>query len=267
MSTRSVSRSISRNFGAPSAKSSVAVARCDSSQAVSSSIAPAAAAVASVEFTLQLLVGELREDRRHLVAEERGVAAEARHAALDEGLGQWRAQIGADVGGEPGDGARVAEKSLAAVSAAARIRASGTSTDRAFRGTRPDCETAPRRSPARRTARLDHPLEILTFESLRRRVSVAGSNFARSRLELAQLGDVGLDRRAAPVRHLAVEFVSPGLHGEIRVGLEARLDEANRRMPASPALRVARVLRTGAVLVSRLRTSRVCMRASQRGRE
>jgi len=47
MSTRSVSRNISRNFGAPSAKSSVAVLRCDSSQAVSSSIATAADDVAS----------------------------------------------------------------------------------------------------------------------------------------------------------------------------------------------------------------------------
>jgi hypothetical protein len=44
-------------------------------------------------------------------------------------------------------------------------------------------------------------------------------------LEFSQLGDFGIESCPAPVRHFAVKLMSPGLHCEIGVGREARLDE------------------------------------------
>jgi hypothetical protein len=190
--SRSRPRNISRNLGAPSAKSAVAVSAAIE-PGVSSSIATAVAAVAlRARFSF---VGNLR---KYGIRLEEWRAAEACHprsmkpwaAACADWRGCWRSDRHGARSREPwslGSGA---------------TRASGTSMDRAFRGTR-DCDMAFRATSQQLRVT---PTEIFMFESLSG--SAAGGtgevdlNFAARRLRIEAPG---------PVRHFSRRAARPAL--------------------------------------------------------
>ena len=175
-----------------------------------------------LELRLELGVLDRGERLRHVRLEEIGVAAETRDAALDEALRQRRAQIGADIRSQFGNGTRVADVAFepllqrCVVSRQVHLRIEATDVpagvlERKLRALQPE------------DGAVDLPDQVVALEALLRAERAVGVLLGFG-ARLLQALDFLRDAGAAPVRGLAVELVAACVHGEERLRAQGVLD-------------------------------------------